>query len=440
MDTQLSVEHLSRRIRELEEQVDAKRWENELMRTDLERTKALVDHFPMATLILAGNGVLTGVNRRWESLWGGQSQEVVGAFNVLNDPQFRESGIAEGICRALGGEYVSLAGFELDPKRSGFPGQPHWACCHIFPLEEENGSSRQVVVIFEDITLCKQLEDNYSIVVDNTNEAIMVIQDGLIKFFNQKALSIAGYTNKEQYINQSFLQFLHPDYHDLVTGRHEQRVQGESVPNFYQIQVLHKDGRPIWLQLNAIKIDWEGRPASLAFMSDISDLKQTEEELRHNCEVQTIINSILTISQADISLEEFLQKSLEIVIGVPWLVFEARASISIVEEESDVLVMKAKNGLDPFYLKECRRVPFGRCLCGKAALSQVTEFADRMDDRHEVRGPRTFEHGHYCVPILFGGKTLGVFNVSVEKGHQRNAHYEAALAAIVNTLAGIFVH
>ena len=48
-------------------------------------------------------------------------------------------------------------------------------------------------------------------------------------------------------------------------------------------------------------------------------------------------------------------------------------------------------------------------------------------------------HGHYSVPILSGGITLGVLNIYLKEGHIRNSKEEEFLNTVANTLAGIIV-
>lgn len=85
----------------------------------------------------------------------------------------------------------------------------------------------------------------------------------------------------------------------------------------------------------------------------------------------------------------------------------------------------------------CRRVDFGQCLCGRAALSREVLFAERPDDRHEIHYEGMEPHGHYCVPILSGDRSTGTIVLYLEQGHPRDAQQEEFLRAVAHTLAGI---
>ncbi len=122
-------------------------------------------------------------------------------------------------------------------------------------------------------------QEFWELTLNRITEAIMVVQDDRIRYFNQKALDIAGYTRADTYLDQPFVDFVAPEDRQTVLDRHRRRASGEEVPNSYQLRILHRQGHEIWLQLNALRIDWQGRPASLAFLSDITAQKEMEAQL-----------------------------------------------------------------------------------------------------------------------------------------------------------------
>jgi PAS domain S-box-containing protein len=127
----------------------------------------------------------------------------------------------------------------------------------------------------------RKSEEEYRLVIENANEAIVVAQDGMHKFYNRKALEITGYSEAE-YAAKPFSELIHPDDRDMVLERHLQRLKGEDPPHIYQFRIIDKNRNEIWLEINAIRIDWEGRKATLNFLTDITKRKQTEEALRES--------------------------------------------------------------------------------------------------------------------------------------------------------------
>ena len=109
------------------------------------------------------------------------------------------------------------------------------------------------------------------------------------------------------------------------------------------------------------------------------------------------------------------------ILSIPGLSFEPIGSIYLVEDEPGILVMKAQSNLSEPVKKLCRQIPFGTCLCGLAAQTRQIQFADHIDERHEICYEGMAPHGHYAVPILFGGRTLGVINIYLKEGVQQES-------------------
>jgi putative nucleotidyltransferase with HDIG domain len=166
--------------------------------------------------------------------------------------------------------------------------------------------------------------------------------------------------------------------------------------------------------------------------------REAEEELKRFYDIQNVINSLLRLSLEQRSVEDLLNIAMDLILSIPWLAFESKGAIFLVEDESDVLVLQAEKGMPEQLKKMCDRVLFGRCLCGRAALKQRIEFAESMDERHDNRYPGMEDHGHYCIPIIYANKTIGVLGLYTKTGHPYSKKEEEILSAIANTLAGVF--
>ena len=125
----------------------------------------------------------------------------------------------------------------------------------------------------------KESEEKHRNLFQNANEAIFVAQDGKLVFLNPMSVNLIGYSG-EEVMSRSFIEFIHPDDRDMVIDRHIRRMKGEEIPHLYSFRIVHRNGNVKWVELNAVSISWEGKTATLNFMSDITDRKQTEEAIR----------------------------------------------------------------------------------------------------------------------------------------------------------------
>jgi PAS domain S-box-containing protein len=207
----------------------------------------------------------------------------------------------------------------------------------------------------------------------------------------------------------------------------------------HEFSVKHADGTLHDVIFNkATYTDARGHTAGLiGVMQDMTERKKSEQVIKRNYDTQTAINWVLNISLRDISLENVLKQTLDLLLSIPWLSHESRGSIFLVENDPNTLVMKAQRGLSDHVRQQCRTVPFGACLCGRAAARREVQFTNAVDERHEVRYEGIAPHGHYCVPIMHAKTVVGVINLYLKAGHRQDDREIEFLNAMASALAGI---
>ncbi|MEN8006451.1 MAG: GAF domain-containing SpoIIE family protein phosphatase, partial [Candidatus Krumholzibacteriota bacterium] len=177
----------------------------------------------------------------------------------------------------------------------------------------------------------------------------------------------------------------------------------------------------------------------LQFVSTIRDItrrKNVERRMQANLNAQQVIGAILHLSLEPITLEDFLQQTLEMILDLPWLSLMKKGAVFLVEDEPDVLVMKAEVRLPDSLLASCAKVRFGQCLCGRAAADREIVFADCVDHRHETVYEGMKPHGHYCIPIASEDRLYGVINLYLQEGHIAGRSEDTFLKLVSDALAG----
>ncbi|MDP2854480.1 MAG: response regulator [Smithellaceae bacterium] len=122
-------------------------------------------------------------------------------------------------------------------------------------------------------------EERYRLLVENISETMLVIQDGVIKYANLQAAASFGYSEQEV-MSINIFELLHPEDRDAVTKRYLQKINGDKTPSRHTHRIIHKSGQIKWVELSSVLIDWEGRPATLNFITDITQRKLAEEKLK----------------------------------------------------------------------------------------------------------------------------------------------------------------
>ena len=125
----------------------------------------------------------------------------------------------------------------------------------------------------------RESEERYRLLVENANDAIFIIEDGLVKFHNLKTEEMTGYSEKELY-KIPFINIIHPDDREMVLERRRKRLLGEKPPSTYSFRMINKSGDELLAQINTVLINWEGRPATINFIRDITEQKRLEVQLQ----------------------------------------------------------------------------------------------------------------------------------------------------------------
>jgi len=187
-----------------------------------------------------------------------------------------------------------------------------------------------------DITQQRQAEvallesaKKYRQLVDTANESIIVAQDGLLKFVNPMTLGLLGVDSEQELIDRPFPEFIHPDDRSMLVENHRRRIANEAFPPRYAFRVVARDGIVKWVEINAALIEWQGKPATLNFLTDITEHKLAEVALQESEErfhtifenssaAMAIIERDTTISMVN---KEYCKLGLfekKDVIGISW--------------------------------------------------------------------------------------------------------------------------
>ena len=85
----------------------------------------------------------------------------------------------------------------------------------------------------------RESEEKYRLLVENANDAIFIIQDGIVKFPNSKTEVVTGYS-EEELSKIPFINLIHPEDRDMVLARRKKRLMGEKPPSIYPCRIINE--------------------------------------------------------------------------------------------------------------------------------------------------------------------------------------------------------
>jgi PAS domain S-box-containing protein len=284
----------------------------EALRESEERCRALTRN-ALTGIFIHQDGVLTFVNGRLAEMGGYTPKEMLGReFLEFIHPDERDELRKRALARLQGESVPSRYEFRFLCK----DGLHRWAevLTAVIPYRGRTAIMGNVADITDRkraLEAVHQSEEKYRNVVENANEAIMVAQEGKLRFVNPKAAKVIG-LSREQMTLKPMEELIHPDDRAMVLERHRRRIVGESPPSIYAFRIIDGDGSVKWVEINAVLIDWEGRPATLNFLTDITARRQMEEELLKVQKLESVgllaggiahdFNNILTAILGNISV------------------------------------------------------------------------------------------------------------------------------------------
>jgi len=133
----------------------------------------------------------------------------------------------------------------------------------------------------------RQQEQKYKLILEKARDAIFIIQNDVIRFANRRALMVLGYTD-EELSTTAIAELIHPKDRELVVARYLKKLKGEKVPGTQTFRVISKVGREIWVEHTALRITWEGQPATLNFVRNITQKKKLDSQLQFAAKLEAI--------------------------------------------------------------------------------------------------------------------------------------------------------
>jgi PAS domain S-box-containing protein len=251
-----------------------------MLRKRQEEHRAVLESSPHPIVVYDLKGRAVYVNPAFSRTFGWSAEEVLGQRIDFVPEDEREKTLA-GVARAYAEGYATLESRRLT--RDGRQLHVHVSAA---AFRDETGAAVGQVVNIVDITdrreaeeALRESEQKYRNLVENASDAIFVTQDGVIKFPNRRMIEVSGY-DARALASLSFVDLIHPDDRPLIAARHQKRLQGEPVPDTVSFRGYDRAGRLMWLELNAVTVEWEGRPAVLNFLRDVSERKRLETEIQ----------------------------------------------------------------------------------------------------------------------------------------------------------------
>ena len=297
------------------------RTEEALQKTQ-ERLVHLADTAPAAVTVIQGTAI-SYANVAFERMTGYSAEELSGleATEIVH-PDDREA-FVDRMARRLAEEEIP------DPMRFRLirkDGEERWAETSANLIEFEGEPA--VFAITFDVTervraeeALRTSEERFQKLVETAGAGIMIVaSQGKIKYANPAIERVTGRTLSELQ-TMEVSDIVHPENSGDVQDRISRLLQGEQITFPFRQRIVQANGDERWVESSATVIEYEGEPAVLGVLLDITDRVRTEEELQKSevrfqemaetSQAAIFIVSGVTIVYANAAGERLTGRSLE---------------------------------------------------------------------------------------------------------------------------------
>ena len=176
----------------------------------------------------------------------------------------------------------------------------------------------------------RESQIKYKNIVNNSTDAIVVIQDGVMKFVNKRFGDLTGY-RQDEVVSMPFAHLLHcEDCAHAKKNGHNGEMTEKYLKNNRKFRVRKKDGMFLWAENQAVGTTWESIPATLCFLRDISQKKHMEEMLVRS-------EKMASLGQLSAGLAHELKNPLAVISACAQFCLENMNVSGLVSENFEVI-------------------------------------------------------------------------------------------------------
>lgn len=271
-----------------------------------------------------------------------------------------------------------------------------------FVISAYQPEAGQFACVFQDVTEQKQAEkalreseEKFRVMADNKVTGIFITQNRKIIYANDRLAEMHGY-QKEEIIGRPYHMLIHPSERKTIKARMQKQLM--TPPKHWQrfkILRLKKNGESFWAGLIATRGSYNGKPAIIGSIVDISKTIQAEEELeKARDELETRVQErTKALQKANDDLNE-KTKTLEDLNIALRILLDKREKDK--EEGGEQIMLNVKEFLIPYVL-ELKKGPLTARQKNYVNLLEsglqeiISPFARRLTSRYMHITPREMQ-------------------------------------------------
>ena len=264
--------------------------------------------------------------------------------------------------------------------------------------------------------------------------------DKIIRSFNSGAETLFGYKADEVLGKPAEILFA-PAWRMPANSFMSMLLQKEGEREVLKVGetlALHSSGNEFPLFLTFSMLRDESEPTLFMVARDISARKKAEQKLQRNAGSQKVLNQLLKLSLSRGDLDDLLAQALSEVFTFPWMSSLAKGAILLVDPQDPArLRSAAQQGMDHGAVQRFLAPGAVKAYCGLEPENPDMEVCCLVGEEFAITYCSGPPEAYYSLPILSGGKLLGMMVLYVVQGGHGQHEELGFLESVGHTLAGL---
>jgi PAS domain S-box-containing protein len=288
--------------------------------------KTLIENSPTGILYVNSDGSIQEINNKMLEILGSPDEQLTKKINCITFPPLQRIGLSEQLsdCLEKGKNiYDEKIYFSKWKKKT-------YLRYFITPVFDRKKNVRNAIINVEDITHSKEAqeskersEEKYRILVENSLQAMVIIQeDGLI-FANSRMEELTQYSFNELVEKGPnwIKDFIHPDDLERVSRILNESFKNQRIPERNEMRIFRKDRKIRWVETLGTLVNFQGKDAILLVAMDITDKKEAQAVLVESEKTLRNVNAMKDKFFSIIAHD--LKNPFNAIIGFSNLLYEA---------------------------------------------------------------------------------------------------------------------
>jgi PAS domain S-box-containing protein len=268
-------------IRSVLTDITERKHSEDLLRRVSARDRSLIEASLDPLVTIDPKGRITDVNTATEHVCGYSRETMIGTdfSDYFTDPGKAQAGYVRAFKQGFVRDY------ELEMRHKNGHLTPVLYNASVY--RDEAGNVIGVFAAARDISkrkrveaALKESEERYRIAIESASDGIAMVKGDGHLYVNKRFAEIFGYDDPGEIIGKPLSLTVHPEDLEKVSEINRMRQEGEPVSTRYEFKGIKKDGTHAFIEVSAARTSLQGEPVSLAYLRDITEQRNSEDQLR----------------------------------------------------------------------------------------------------------------------------------------------------------------